>query len=210
MQMQSPRWLIGIWSLAWQLLRGALSTHPANPASMLQSTNQFFLFALLWIIQYAAPSTTSPAYKYSTCTYTSCPVCTTACPTCLQPIPHQLRSLIPCHRLLRTPPRLCPATAASGKPTLPTSATLIWSRRRDVQPHPHQQLHQPLQPPAAPFIQRCSHGHSAFRPPSLPRSQTSRLRVLWRNPPIGSFKVKKFWPITQPINWYHYIFLSYI
>ena len=27
---------------------------------------------------------------------------------------------------------------------------------------------------------------------------------------IGSFKVKKFWPITQPINWYHYIFLSYI
>ena len=28
--------------------------------------------------------------------------------------------------------------------------------------------------------------------------------------PIGSFKVKKFWPITQPINWYHYIFLSYI
>ena len=29
--------------------------------------------------------------------------------------------------------------------------------------------------------------------------------LLW-----GSFKVKKFWPITQPINWYHYIFLSYI
>ena len=27
---------------------------------------------------------------------------------------------------------------------------------------------------------------------------------------LGSFKVKKFWPITQPINWYHYIFLSYI
>ena len=115
--------------------------------------------------------TASPTYKYSTCTCTSRPVhiILTACPTCLQPIPHQPRSSIPCHRLLRAPPRLCPATATYGKPTSPTSAT----RHRDVQPHPCQQLHQPLRSPAAPLTQRCSHGHSTFRPPPLPRCRAN-------------------------------------
>ena len=93
---------------------------------LLQSTDQFFLFALLWTTQYTAHSTTPSAYKYSTCTRTPYPahIVLTTCPTCLQPVPYQPPSSIRCHRLLRAPPRLCPATAASGKPTSPTSATL--------------------------------------------------------------------------------------
>ena len=68
-----------------------------------------FLFALLWTTQYTARSTAPSAYKYSTCTCTSCPahIILTACPTCLQPIPYQLPSPVRCHRLLQTPPRLC-------------------------------------------------------------------------------------------------------
>ena len=91
---------------------------------LLQSTNQFFLFALLWTTQYTAHSTAPSTYKYSTCTCTSCPahIILTTCPTCLQPIPHQLPSSIQCHRLLRAPPRLCPATATYEKPASPTSA----------------------------------------------------------------------------------------
>ena len=103
---------------------------PTTPApivirKVLQSTDQIFLFALLWTTQYTACSTAPSAYKYSTRTCTSCPahIVLTACPTCLQPVPYQLPPLIRCHRLLQTPPRLCPATAASGKPALPTSAT---------------------------------------------------------------------------------------
>ena len=147
---------------------------------VLQFTIQFFLFALLWTTQYAAPSsdptssTASTTYKYSTCTCTSHSVC----PTCLQPIPYQPRPLVPCHRLLWTPPRLCPATAASGKPASPTSATITWSRCRDVQPHPCQQLSRSLWPPAAPFTQRRPHGHPTLRSPPLPRSRASWLYVL--------------------------------
>ena len=109
--------------------------HPGKPSDscgtefprrgvMLQSTDQFFLFAPLWTTQYTARSTTPSAYKYSTRTCTSCPthIVLTACPTCLQPVPYQLPSSISCHRLLQAPPRLCPATAASGKLTLLTSA----------------------------------------------------------------------------------------
>ena len=120
---------------------------------LLQSTNQFFLFPLPWTTQYTARSTTPSAYKYSTCTYTSCPahIIPTASPTCLQPIPHRPPSSIRCHRLLRATPRLCPATAASGKPASPTSATL---RRRDVQPHPRRQFHRPLWSPPAPLTKR--------------------------------------------------------
>ena len=73
-----------------------LTAQNAPPASktrtMLQSTDQFFLFPLLWTTQYTARSTTPSAYKYSTCTCTctSCPAHTilTASPTCLQPIPY--------------------------------------------------------------------------------------------------------------------------
>ena len=94
---------------------------------MLQSTDQFFLFALLWTTQHTAHSTAPSAYKYSTCTCTrtSCPayIIFTACPTCLQPVPHQPPPPIRCHRLLRAPPRLCPATATPGKPASPASAT---------------------------------------------------------------------------------------
>ena len=125
------------WRIRWTSLRCSQIKRriPSFSGMVLQSTNQFFLFPLLWTTQYTARSTTSPTYKYSTCTRTSCPACTilTACPTCLQPIPYRPPSSIQCHRLLRTTPRLCPATAASGKPTSPTSATL---RCRDVQPHP--------------------------------------------------------------------------
>ena len=94
-------------------------------SDVLQSTDQFFHFPLLWTTQYTARSTTSLAYKYSTCTRTSCPthIILTASPTCLQSVPYQPPSPIQCHRLLRTSPRLCPATAASGKPASPTSAT---------------------------------------------------------------------------------------
>ena len=58
--------------------------------AVLQSTDQFFLFPLLWTTQYTAHSTTPSAYKYSTCTRTSCPahIILTACPTHLQPIPY--------------------------------------------------------------------------------------------------------------------------
>ena len=67
--------------------KGELSLAYIDDASMmLQSTDQFFLFTLLWTTQYTARSTTSPAYKYSTRTCTSYP----ACPTCFQPIPYQL------------------------------------------------------------------------------------------------------------------------
>ena len=92
---------------------------------MLQSTDQFFLFTLLWTTQYTARNTTPSTYKYSTRTCTSCPthIVLTACSTCLQPVPYQLSPSIRCHRLLQAPPRLCPATATSGKPALPTSAT---------------------------------------------------------------------------------------
>ena len=94
---------------------------------LLQSTDQFFHFPLLWTTQYTAHSTTPSTYKYSTCTCTrtSCPahIILTACPTCLQPIPYQPPPSIRCHRLLRAPPRLWPATATSGKPASPTSAT---------------------------------------------------------------------------------------
>ena len=57
---------------------------------VLQSTDQFFLFPLLWTTQYIAHSTAPPAYKYNTCTRTSCPahIVLTACPTCIQPIPY--------------------------------------------------------------------------------------------------------------------------
>ena len=57
---------------------------------MLQSTDQFFLFALLWTTQYTAHSTAPATYKYSTCTRTSCPahIVLTASPTCFQPIPY--------------------------------------------------------------------------------------------------------------------------
>ena len=69
---------------------------------MLQSTNQFFLFALLWTTQYTARSTAPSTYKNSTCTRTSCPahIVLTTCPTCLQPIPYQPPSPVRCHRLL--------------------------------------------------------------------------------------------------------------
>ena len=100
---------------------------------VLQSTDQFFLFPLLWTTQYTARSTAPSTYKYSTCTCTSCPAHITASPTRLQSIPHRPPSPIRCHRLLRATPRSCPATATSGKPAPPTSATF---RRRDVQPHP--------------------------------------------------------------------------
>ena len=98
---------------------------PCLPPCLLQSTDQFFLFPLLLTTQYTAHSTTPSAYKYSTCTRTSCPahIVLTACPTCLQPIPYQPPPPVRCHRLLRAPPRLWPATAASGKPASPTSAT---------------------------------------------------------------------------------------
>ena len=51
-------------------------------ASVLQSTDQFFLFALLWTTQYTARSTTPSTYKYSTCTRTSrlAHIILTACP----------------------------------------------------------------------------------------------------------------------------------
>ena len=62
---------------------------------MLQSTDQFFLFPLLWTTQYTARSTTPSAYKYSTRTCIR-----TSCPTCFQPIPYQPPSPIQCHRLL--------------------------------------------------------------------------------------------------------------
>ena len=165
---------------------------------LLQSTDQFFLFALLWTTQYTAHSIASPAYKYSTCTCTSCPAHT----TCLQPIPHQLHSSIPCHRLLQTPPRSYPATATYGKPTSPTSATLTWSRCRDVQPHPCQQFHRPLQSPAAPLTQRCSHGHPAFRAPPLSRHWANRLHVLWRNPPMASWHSRRSCSQRRrPLQW---------
>ena len=120
---------------------------------VLQSTDQFFLFTLLWTTQYTARSTAPSTYKYSTCTRTSYParIILTASPTCLQPVPYQPPPLVRCHRLLRTPPRLCPATATSGKPASPTSATF---RRRDVQPHPCQQFHRPLWSPPAPLTKR--------------------------------------------------------
>ena len=154
---------------------------------LLQSTNQFFLFPLLWTTQYTARSTTPSAYKYSTrtCTHTSCPahIILAASPTSLQPIPYQPPPSVRCHRLLRAPPRLCPATAASGKPALPTSATF---RRRDVQPHPCQQFHRPLWSPATPFTQRRPYGgHSALRPPPLQKRRAGRLHVLWRNPSMA-------------------------
>ena len=156
-------------------------------AGVLQSTDQFFLFPLLWTTQYTARSTTPSAYKYSTrtCTHTSCPahIVLTACPTCLQPIPYQPPSSLQCHRLLRATPRLCPATATSGKPASPTSATF---RRRDVQPHPCQQFHRPLRSLAASLTQRRPYGrHSALRSPPLQRHRASRLHVLWRNPPMA-------------------------
>ena len=154
-----------------------LASVPAltSACQLLQSTDQFFLFPLLWTTQYTACSTTPSTYKYSTCTCTctSCPahIVLTACPTCLQPIPYQPPSPVRCHRLLRAPPRLCPATAASGKPASPTSATF---RCRDVQPHPCQQFHRPLRSPAAPLTQRRPYGrHSAFRPPPLQRHRAS-------------------------------------
>ena len=143
---------------------------------VLQSTDQFFLFALLWTIQYTARSTAPLTYKYSTCTCTSCPahIVLTAYPTCLQPIPYQPPSSIRCHRLLQAPPRLCPATATSGKPASPTSAIFPRPRRRDVQSHPCQQLHQPLWSPAASLTQRRPYGkHSALRPPPLQKHQAS-------------------------------------
>ena len=126
---------------------GRHRTHTRSPVSspdqahrralplVLQSTDQFFHFPLLWTTQYTARSTAPSTYKNSTCACTSCPahIIFTASPTCLQPIPYRPPSSIRCHRLLRATPRLCPATAASGKPASPTSATF---RRRDVQPHP--------------------------------------------------------------------------
>ena len=124
------------WQVQKHLHMPPICAPPLLPlARMLQSTDQFFLFPLLWTTQYTARSTASSAYKYSTCTRTSCPahIVLTACPTCLQPVPYQPPPSIQCHRLLRTTPRLCPVTAASGKPTSPTSATF---RRRDVQPYP--------------------------------------------------------------------------
>ena len=50
---------------------------------LLQSTDQFFLFALLWTTQYTACSIAPSAYKYSTSTCTSCPahIDLTTCPT---------------------------------------------------------------------------------------------------------------------------------
>ena len=101
---------------------------------LLQSTDQFFPFSLLWTTQYTARSTAPSTYKYSACTCTSCPthIVLTAKPTRLQTIPYRPPSSIRCHRLLRATPRICPVTATSGKPASPTSATF---RRRDVQPY---------------------------------------------------------------------------
>ena len=81
----------------WRVHRGRVFSN-----CMLQSTNQFFLFPLLWTTQYTACRTTSSTYKYSTCTRTSCPahIVLTTCPTCFQPIPYQPPSPIRCHRLL--------------------------------------------------------------------------------------------------------------
>ena len=155
------------------------------PPPLLQSTDQFFLFPLFWTTQYTARSTTSSAYKYSTCTRTPYPahIVPTTSPTCLQPIPHRPPSPIRCHRLLRATPRSCPATATSGKPAPPTSATF---RRRDVQPHPCRQFHRPLWSPPAPLPKRRPYGrHSAFRPPPLQRHRASRLHVLRGNPPMA-------------------------